>query len=91
VFKSEEHSVTYPEQNKNFQNAYLWGLLRGLEYGKKLTKHERRLLFKQMDSEPQALSNPGGFYADRANKSDSERVDYYIVVAAKLKRKSGGD
>lgn len=91
VDNSAEHNVDYPEQNKNFQNAYLWGLVHGLEYGRKLTRRETRLLFEQIDSFPPALFDPGDFYANRSRKSESERREYYIVAAAKFRKKSGGD
>ena len=91
VFKSEEYGVQYKEQNKNFQNVYLFFLMRGVQLGGKLSRREKRLLFEQLDTYPQALANPGGFYADRYRKKESERVDYYRLAAAKLRAKSGAD
>lgn len=91
VNKSGEYGVQYKEQNRNFQNAYLWGLVRGLELGRKLTRYERKLLFKQIDSFPPALSDPGSFYINRSTKSDSDREDYYRVAAAKFRKKSGAE
>ena len=85
VNHSEEHNVQYPEQNKNFQNAYLWGLVHGLALGRQLTRHERTLLFQQIDSMPIALLEPGEFYANLYRKSTRDRLEYYNVAAAKFR------
>jgi hypothetical protein len=87
VVGSEDHNAQYPEQRKNFQKAYLLGLLKGLEYGRKLTKGERILFFQHVDglvgSRP-----PGDFYMNRRHKSERARRDYYIDVAGKFRAES---
>jgi hypothetical protein len=88
VEPSRDYNVEYPEQRKVFQKAYLWGLVHGLEYVKPLTRRERFLLFKHLDSLAPSLAPPGAFYMDRRNRDDVSRYDYYIKCAAKFQIES---
>jgi hypothetical protein len=87
VAGSEDHDDQYPEQRKNFQNAYLWGLLKGLEYGKKLTKHERLLFFKHVEALA-GYRSPGDFYMNRHSKGEITRKNIYIELASKFRKES---
>ena len=89
VYNSEDHdhAVQYPDQGKNFQKAYLWGLIMGLEYGKKLTKRERFLFFKHVESLA-GYRSPGDFYMNRYSKAERTRRDIYIELAAKFRREA---
>lgn len=87
VSNSEDYNINYRDQRKNFQNAYLWGLVKGLEYGKKLTKHERFLFFKHVESLA-GYRSPGDFYMNRHSKDDVTRRNIYIELAAKFRRES---
>ena len=84
---SQDYNTVYPEQRRNFQAAYIAGLLRGLAYGKKLTKRERLLLFKNLENQLK-YDHPGDFYLQRAAKSERVRRDYYIECAAMFRKES---
>ena len=87
VYNSEDHDhkVQYPDQGKNFQKAYLRGLVKGLEYGKKLTKRERLLFFKHVESLA-GYRSPGDFYMYRQSKVERTRRDTYIELAARFRK-----
>jgi hypothetical protein len=84
---STDYATDYPEQRKNFQNMYLFGLLKGLEYGQKLTRTERFLLFKHLEALAK-YKPPGDFYMHRFEKPESVRKNYYLDCAAKLLKES---
>ena len=81
----------FPDRRTAFRNAYLWGLVHGREYAKKLTRRESLLLFKHLDELPVSLHPPGAFYMARRDKSDVQRRDYYSVCAAKFQRECGSE
>jgi len=87
VKNSEDYNTVYPEQRKNFQAAYIVGLLKGIDYGKKLTKRERLLLFKNLEKQAN-YPNPGDFYMNRFSKPERVRRDYYIECAAKFRKET---
>jgi hypothetical protein len=87
VVNSADHNVDYPQERENFQAAYLWGLLKGLEYGRKLTKSERLLFFKHLDFLV-GMKPPGEFYMNRQDKGAKARENYYIDCAAKFRKES---
>jgi len=87
VAGSEDYNVDYPEQRRNFQAAYIAGLLKGLEYGKRLTRRERSLLFKNLEKQA-GYANPGDFYMNRFAKPERVRRDYYIECAAKFRKET---
>lgn len=84
---SKDYNSVYPEQRKNFQAAYIVGLLKGIDYGKKLTKRERLLLFQNLEKQA-GYANPGDFYMHRASKPARVRRDYYIECAAKFRKQT---
>lgn len=87
VSNSQDYNTVYPEQRKNFQAAYIVGLLKGLDYGKKLTKRERALLFKNLEKQAN-YAHPGDFYMNRFAKPERVRRDYYIECAAKFRKET---
>jgi len=83
VVNSQDNNYVYPEKRKEFQNAYLWGLLHGLEYGKKLTNREKLLFFKHLESQI-GMYPPGEFYIHRWRYPERRRYTYYLDCAARF-------
>ncbi len=87
VYRSVDFNSEYKDQRKNFQNAYLVGLVKGIEYGKKLTKRERFLLFKHVESLA-GYRSPGHFYMNRYSIAEKTRRDIYNELAVKFRKET---
>lgn len=83
VDPSVDHNVDYPDQQKNFQATYLWGLTHGYAYGAQLNSHDRYLFFKHFNSRS-GYRPPGHFYLTRGARSEGDRKDYYEDCAGEF-------
>jgi hypothetical protein len=81
VDPSVDHNVQYPDQRKNFQATYLWGLTHGYAYGARLGSHDSYLFFQHLDSRS-GYRPPGHFYLTRGSRNERDRNGYYQDCAA---------
>ena len=83
VAYSSDFNTEYKHERKNFQAAYLAGLVTGVEYGRRLTKRERLLLFKRLEH-MLGYSPAGDKYMHRHKMSSVDRKNFYLECAAKF-------
>jgi len=88
VLPSDDHHVNYPNERKNFQATYLWGLTHGYAYSRRLKPAERFLFFKHLDART-GHRPPGHFYVSRGAQNSDRRHLYYQDCAAAFLAESG--
>jgi hypothetical protein len=76
VRSSIGRNTYYPDEQENFQAAYVWGLTHGYAYGAQLDGHQRYLFFKHLDSRS-GYRPFGHFYLTRGARSEMARNGYY--------------
>jgi hypothetical protein len=88
IARSENFNLQYQNERKNFQNAYLNGLVKGIAYGRQLNKYERRLFFTHLDY--QLKNYPAGkfWYTKHTIKDGMVREDYYLKAAGAFRKEA---